>query len=930
MKQPYKLIMPFLLPLLALAFKTNGQTTIGTTANFSNGATASTVTFNFQNTNTYPVIITDVEGIVEGYGTNYAAEIYYTTSAISGTPGNINAANGWTSAGTVTGIVGVANTTTTVTQPIFSGIGLTVPAGSTYGIAIAIYATTGAQRVDTSGASLTISGGGCNIITGTNIGYATTAVPPAAPTTANRGWIGKLTFINGAACSGTPSTPVVSGPSAICANAPFTLTSSGYSLGAGLSYIWQYYNTTLLTWVDIAGATSPASYTNIYGITAATQYRLKTTCANGSAQSLSNTVTVALGSGLAGGTYTINQNAPSSSSNFTSFGAAAAAMSCGITGAVTLNVTPGSGPYTEAPIFNDIPGASTTNTIRLNGNGEILQTNTDVGTYAVLTLSGTRYMTIDSLTVRSLGVSLGVGIRFTDTARYDSITHCLVDMSSLQTTSSSVYNSVGISLSYYYGTVSNYAPSYGCYVGYNHVTASNGAGGPCVGIADGGWATNYYQTQNDTGNIIAHNEVENFAYYGIMFGGNNNSQVLYNNIHRTNKTATTYFWGIRSWTGYYNSSGNGNSSSKIIGNRVHDPGQGTAAYYFYGIYVYNYYYTGSTLSGTDDMLIANNVIYNVNNSGNNTSSGYAIFGIGFQTYSYYYSSTTSYSRNIRILHNTMDYGSALSNSAGTMYGIYGYKNYHDSTSTNVYVKNNIVTYTSGTTGNKYGAYYYGYNTTGFTTFESQRNNYYLNSSQSGSQYHTYWFGTNYSTLAAYQTAFPAQEVGSLSVDPQYFSPATGDFTPTNTSLQANGTNLLAYVPTDINGHTRSATPTPGAFEFGPDAAATALVAPTGTYCSSLKQVQVRIKNPGAATLYSMKVYWQLNGVGQTTYNWTGSLAPGDSATVTLGTGLFLPNTTATIKAWTYLPNGQADFVPANDTFTATTQPSTSIPVDIGP
>ncbi|MFA6059958.1 MAG: PKD domain-containing protein [Taibaiella sp.] len=909
-----------LIVLLFLCGHVSGQVTISTASTFVNTETKSTVTFNFQNTNAYPVVITDVAGIVSSYG-DISTQLWYKTSGINGAPGDISTTNGWVQASTGT-FPGIQNLTSSTTQPFLSGLSLVIPANTTYGIAVvATGSAGGALRIGTATGTFSLNGGGCNIITGNNIGYAAVDAPPAAPTLTPRGWLGKITFIPGSNCTGTPNVPAISGPANICPGALFNLTSSGYSLGPGISYQWQFFNTTSSTWVDIAGANA-VSYTASAGIATSTQYRLKTSCSFTTTQSLSNVLTVGIGSGLAG-VYTINNNLPSTATNFTSFTAAAAAMSCGITGPVTLNVDPASGPYTEMVTFGNISGTSPVNTIRLNGNGVILQYNSPSNNVSILKLQGTDYMTIDSLTVRSLSVANGYGICLADTATHDSVMHCFVDMSSLTTINAGTTG--GIILSDDAFTTTNYGLSSSCFIGYNHILGSNEAGGPYFGIMDG-WNNFNNYNNNDTGNVIAYNEVENFTYFGITTSSGNQTKILYNDIHRTNKTSGTNFIGISNWGNYNNNNTtNYTSDVQIVGNRIHNPSNTSTFATFYGIQSYN---NNNFNNNNDDqhVLIANNAIYNVNL---NSISNIDAYGIIFWAGDAF--NTTANTNTTKIYHNTIDFSQAIGGT-GEIFGIYGY-DYWSSTTTNdddVFIKNNIVTITNGTSGNKYGFYFYDVNTSSVVDLDAQRNNYYLNSSMPGTQYYAGYLNTNYLTMAAFQAANPTLEVGSLSVNPQYTSAATGDLTPLNYSLYGNGVNVQADVPADILGKLRSTTPTPGAFEIATDAGVTALVSPLGTYCSSVKLVKVSIANSGITTINNVQVNWKLNGVLQTPVNFTGTLLPGNNTVVTLGNGLFMPSTPVEIKAWTSMPNGQPDGLPFNDTLVITTQSSTSVPVNLGP
>ena len=101
--------------------------TISSTANFLNNNGSGIVTFNFQNTNAYDIKITGFNGVT-GTAGPIQAEVWFKTTPINGAPGLIGLATGWTQAaeGTITGI---ANTTTTVTQPFFSNLNLALSPG---------------------------------------------------------------------------------------------------------------------------------------------------------------------------------------------------------------------------------------------------------------------------------------------------------------------------------------------------------------------------------------------------------------------------------------------------------------------------------------------------------------------------------------------------------------------------------------------------------------------------------------------------------------------------------------------------------------------------------------------------------------------------------------------------------------------------------
>ncbi|RYZ56356.1 MAG: T9SS type A sorting domain-containing protein [Sphingobacteriales bacterium] len=89
------------------------------------------------------------------------------------------------------------------------------------------------------------------------------------------------------ACTGTPAAGTVSAPAAACTGVSFGLSLSGSASGSGITYEWQSAPLASNTWTTISGATS-----NYYiaSQTAATKYRVVTTCV-GSGQSATSAAT---------------------------------------------------------------------------------------------------------------------------------------------------------------------------------------------------------------------------------------------------------------------------------------------------------------------------------------------------------------------------------------------------------------------------------------------------------------------------------------------------------------------------------------------------------------------------------------------------------------------------------------------------------------
>ncbi|NBV14931.1 MAG: hypothetical protein EBS07_12870, partial [Sphingobacteriia bacterium] len=144
----------------------------------------------------------------------------------------------------------------------------------------------------------------------------------------------------------------------------------------------------------------------------------------------------------------------------------------------------------------------------------------------------------------------------------------------------------------------------------------------------------------------------------------------------------------------------------------------------------------------------------------------------------------------------------------------------------------------------------------------------------------------------------------------------------NNALNA-GFNQISLVPTDIDGFTRVTPVTIGADEFKPvanDAAVVSIV--NNPPCIGVSNFQVTIGNYGTAILTSATINWTVNGVAQTPFSWTGSLAQNAVSTpITVGTFNFLFGTNYTITSATSLPNGVTDGNTLNDQATINTAPA---------
>ncbi len=174
-------------------------------------------------------------------------------------------------------------------------------------------------------------------------------------------------------------------------------------------------------------------------------------------------------------------------------------------------------------------------------------------------------------------------------------------------------------------------------------------------------------------------------------------------------------------------------------------------------------------------------------------------------------------------------------------------------------------------------------------------------------------GVQYPDITAWKLT--GNDAHGVSEDPM-FSTTTG-YHITNAALNATAQHL-ADVPKDIESETRDPlTPDIGCDEialYNNDVGILSINYPKEPFPSGVNTVFIKFVNNGQDTLTSMQVDWEVDGIPQPTYAWTGllpSAATYDS--LDIGEYNFAPYQTHTIKAWVSLPNTQADELASNDT-----------------
>jgi hypothetical protein len=220
------------------------------------------------------------------------------------------------------------------------------------------------------------------------------------------------------------------------------------------------------------------------------------------------------------GTYTVDANAGASSTNFRNFVSLAnqltnntrtdggPTLGAGVSGPVTINVVANSGPYLERVVFGQISGTSSTNTITINGNANVIQHNSPVaGTFSVMELNGTDWLRVNNLVLRINNSSQGWGLHVWNSADDNIFNQVDVDISSV---TSITTNAIGVVAS---GSNQNYFTQ-GAHglrnIFRNGVIRGGVNGGPYFGVSL------YYQSGIFNSRwTFENNDIRDFNLYGV-------------------------------------------------------------------------------------------------------------------------------------------------------------------------------------------------------------------------------------------------------------------------------------------------------------------------------------------------------------------------------------------------------------------------------
>jgi hypothetical protein len=453
------------------------------------------------------------------------------------------------------------------------------------------------------------------------------------------------------------------------------------------------------------------------------------------------------------GTYTINPTG-SGNRNFLTFTAAINQLNlAGVSAPVTFNVA--AATYNESISLTEIPGAGPASTIAFDGGPgnaatRILQHSTPNQYDRVVLFDGADYVKLKNLTIRATGTTYGYGVLFTNSADYNEISDCTIEVDA----SGSSTNHIGILAC----TQSSYSAT-GDYGNYNLIKDNNIIGG-YYGIRWNGSATTDYTIA--VGNQFINNTVTDWYYYGMYLYYVGGELVVKSNrsIQRTSGTVTT-----TSGYAYY----------------IYYPNDGPEISYNYGFAAYSPLYVyrpNNTYASTNNRAR----VYNNMGATNGTSTNYGL-----------YVSYPSYTDCI--------YNSVFCKTTGTTYGLYVYG--IASALDNKYANNWVVLEGTGTFYPQY------HMTSGSAVAYSlfDRNAFYRIGAGTTSYY---WEGTSYASLAAMQAASTGFNQNSIEGDP-WFASATDLHSSSDVGYQAG--IAFPGITDDFDGDPRGPNPCIGADEY---------------------------------------------------------------------------------------------------------------------
>jgi hypothetical protein len=199
-------------------------------------------------------------------------------------------------------------------------------------------------------------------------------------------------------------------------------------------------------------------------------------------------------------------------------------------------------------------------------------------------------MTVDSLRIEATG-TFGWALHLTNGADYNTFTNCHFETDASATSTN--FANVVLSGSPTGATTAGNSGSYNTFENNVHI-------GGYYGFTLNGPSS----ISRNVGNSVTNSVFEDFYLYGLYLKSQDDMIITGNDISRESRTTVSSFYGIYMLTGI--------GSSTVMNNRIHDnSNQNTAST---GL-AYPIYMSSATGSSGNENVLANNLIYNINNAG---------------------------------------------------------------------------------------------------------------------------------------------------------------------------------------------------------------------------------------------------------------------------------------------------------------------------
>lgn len=340
------------------------------------------------------------------------------------------------------------------------------------------------------------------------------------------------------------------------------------------------------------------------------------------------------------GNYTINSANSASGTNFRNWQSfwqslqgssradAGPTFTGGVSGPVTVEVQ-SSITETVAVQFAAVTGTSSTNTITINGNNNMLSFAGTTATPAAIFANGIDFLRIQNLVIRNTGTATNVmGIRFTNASDNNIVQNCTLEFSGITTGSSTAggaYVAFAATTSLTGVTAGTGTNGFNNIIRNNLMRTTNGnSPGPAYGIFEVQNTSTYTSTASN--NTFENNTIQNFFFWGINTYYTNGTHIIKNDISRASVTSgnpNSTSGGINSYYNYATG-----RSLRADSNYIHDlpfsgsvPSSSNAS--MHGMWVWYWYGSSS-----NPFTIKGNRVMNLTSatSSQGVYEGYGTFG----------------------------------------------------------------------------------------------------------------------------------------------------------------------------------------------------------------------------------------------------------------------------------------------------------------